>query len=478
MMNRHRKAAHRNRFYAGKDKPTILFRERFDMEAGDPAACLICFVREGKEDKVWFGLYEGAQILPLQGEYEQIAREMAGEAWESGVAASIPTPLRTVLSRDMYLRYRDEYVPGEAEADDDEEVYGGARRKQLKRWQFVLLLIAASSLLSLAAGTRLVWSSFFLLNGTYISQMIAARIFFAWAIPLTLLLGFLYQGPRDVFTVLMFAISPLAIRAISLLRNFSLIVMWICYLLVVSILVIMFFRCRRLGEPRREAIASGILFGTCALMLAFTVINVVDAWVPQVLNREVKAPEAAAEKESHRISEETLTFLNSDAFASTSAERKGQVLREIAEDMAEALGIDCPRILIDAMGDGNYDAYFQWEDYSIYLWKPALERADASRAAEMILHELYHAYQQAIIHSTAINWDDPDVKELAYFRKVDQWRKEDENYIGTDRWESNLEEYYEQSLETDAYKFGQLYVSDYVFSEAEGEPTEKPEDKQ
>ena len=132
MMNRHRKAAHRNRFYAGKDKPTILFRERFDMEAGDPAACLICFVREGKEDKVWFGLYEGAQILPLQGEYEQIAREMAGEAWESGVAASIPTPLRTVLSRDMYLRYRDEYVPGEAEADDDEEVYGGARRKQLK----------------------------------------------------------------------------------------------------------------------------------------------------------------------------------------------------------------------------------------------------------------------------------------------------------------------------------------------------------
>ena len=448
MRNKHREAAHRNRFYAGKDKPTTLFRERFDMEVGDPAACLICFVREGKENRVWFGLYEGAQILPLHGEYEQIAKDLAGEAWENGTAASIPTPLRTVLSKDMYLRYRDEYVPEEAKADDDEDVYVGARKKQLKRWQFALLLIAISSLLALAAGTRLVWSSFFLLNGTYISQMTAARIFFAWAIPLTLLLGFLYQGPRDVFTALLFAVSPL----------------------------IMFFRCRHLGESRRQATASGILFGTCALMLAFTVLNIVDAWIPQVLNREVKASETAAEKESHRISDETLAFLNSDAFTSASAERKGQVLREIAEDMAEALGIECPRILIDAMGDGNYDAYFQWEDCSIYLWKPALERADASRAAEMVLHELYHAYQQAIIHSTAINWDDPDVQKLAYFRKVDQWRKDDENYIGTDRWESNLEEYYEQSIEEDAYKFGQLYVSDYVFSKVESESTGELED--
>ena len=95
----------------------------------------------------------------------------------------------------------------------------------------------------------------------------------------------------------------------------------------------------------------------------------------------------------------------------------------------------------------------------------------------MILHELYHAYQQAIIHSTAINWDDPDVQELAYFRKVDQWRKEDETYIGTDRWESNLEYYVEQSLEADAYRFGQLYVSDYVFSKAENGSTGESEEK-
>lgn len=464
MRKNHRKEAYYYRFYAGKDKPIVLCRERFDMEVGNPTKCLICFVQEDKSDKVWFGLYEGAQILPLYGEYEQIAQDLAGEAWREGSAQSIPVPLRTVLSKEQYLGFRDEprLINDASDAATDNSHLQNDLDNQLSRWQYALLVIGFTAFLSVGFGSRLVWSSFYLLNGTDVLPPMAACIYLAWSIPLTIINALINRHQRTMYAILLFSLCPLGVRAISLLRNYSISIMWVAIALLVIATGLFFWMSFRAGIGLHKSLEYARILGASILVFSFPALLIVDTFIPQLSVRKIERPSTIVTQTDKSITEESRALLNSDEWSSASAERKAQVLYEVMEEVCVDLGFDPPTMYLDAQADGSYDAYYQWGGHEIHVWKPALEHYSAATAVNMILHESFHAYQNMLIHSTAINWDDPDMQRLSYLKALAQWRQDQEKYVNVDRWDSNLESYYEQSLEADAYRFAEKYT-DYFF---------------
>ncbi len=471
MRKDHRKEACYNRFYAGKDKPTVRCRERFDTEVGDPSVCLICFVQEDKPDKIWFGLYEGAKILPLHGEYEQIAKDLAGEAWIDGSARSIPSPLKTALTKEQYLKHRDEprIVVNEDDIDTEEDPLYVNLDKQLTRWQYALLLIGFTAFLSFGFGSRLVWSSFYLMNGTDVFPSTAACIYLAWAFPLTIFNALANRNHRTVYAVLMFALCPLGVRAVSLMRNYSVPIMWVVILLLVVATGVFFWMSFRAEMGVRKSLEYARVLGASALVISFSVLMIADTFVPQLSVRRIERPTTIMSQDEKPISEESRVLLNSDAWSSASVERKAQVLCEVMEEVCADFGFDPPTLYLDAQADGSYAAYYKWEDHTIHFWKPALEHNSAASAVNTILHETFHAYQNMLIHSTAINWDDPDMQKLSYLKTLAQWRIDQDNYVDADRWNENLESYYEQSIEADAYRFAEKFTSYYFQPDNEEE---------
>lgn len=471
MRKDYRKEAYYNRFYAGKDKPTICCRERFDTEVDDPAVCLICFVREDKPDKIWFGLYKGTQILPLCGEYEQIAQDLAGEDWKNGSARSIPVPLKTALTKEEYLKYRDEprIAIDEDDPDTDDDNLSAHIGSQLTRWQYALLLIGFTSFLSVGFRSQLVWSSLYLMNGTDVYPSMAARIYLAWSIPLTVFNALANRNHRTVYAIFIFGLCPLGLRSISLLRNYSLTIMWIAIALLVVAVGLFFWMSFRSGIGMRNSLEDARILGASILVLSFTALLIADTFIPQLSVRQIERPSTIVTQEEKPISEESRALLNSDEWSSASAERKAQALYEVMEEVCADFGFDPPTMYLDAQAEGSYAAYYQWEDHTIHIWKPALEHYSAAAAVNTILHETFHAYQNMLIHSTAINWDDPDMQKLSYLKTLAQWRQDQENYVDVDRWDANLESYYEQSLEADAYLFAEKYTDYYFQSDDEEE---------
>ena len=471
MRKDYRKEAYYNRFYAGKDKPTICCRERFDTEVDDPAACLICFVREDKPDKIWFGLYKGTQILPLYGEYEQIAQDLAGEDWEKGSARSIPMPLKTALTKEEYLKYRDEprITVDEDDIDTEEDHLYAHIGSQLTRWQYALLLIGFTALLSVGIGNPLVWSSFYLFNGTDVYPSMAAHIFLAWTIPLTIFNAIINRNHRTVYAIFLFGLCPLGVRAISLLRNYSVFIMLAAITLLVIAAGLFFWMSFRAGVGLRKSLEYARILGASILVFSFSALLIADMFIPQLSVRQIERPSAISTKEEKPISEESRALLNSDEWSFASAERKAQVLYEVMEEVCADFGFNPPTMYLDAQADGSYAAYYQWEDHSIHFWKPALEHYSAASAVNTILHETFHAYQNMLIHSNAINWDDPDMQKLSYLKTLAQWRLDQENYVDADRWNENLESYYKQSIEADAYRFAEKYTSYYFQPDNEEE---------
>lgn len=469
MRKDYQKEAYYNRFYAGKDKPTVRCRERFDTEVGDPAVCLICFVREDKPDKIWFGLYEGAHIMPLHGEYEQIAKDLAGESWVDGSARSIPLPLRTALTKEEYLKYRDEprTVMDEDDLDIEENHLYVSLSKQLTRWQYTLLLIGFTAFLSFGFGSRLVWSSFYLINGTDVFPSTAARIYLAWAIPLTVFNALVNRDHRTVYAILLFALCPLGVRAVSLMRNYSVLIMWVVILLLVVATGVFFWMSFRAEMGLRKSLEYARVLGASTLVFSFSILLIADTFVPQLSVRQIERPSTIMSQDEKPVSEESRALLNSDEWSSASAERKAQVLYEVMEEVCTDFGFDPPTMYLDAQADGSYAAYYQWEDHTIHFWKPALEHYSAVSAVNTILHETFHAYQNMLIHSTAINWDDPDMQKLSYLKTLAQWRLDQNNYVGADRWNENLESYFEQAIETDAYRFAEKYTRYYFLCDWE-----------
>lgn len=334
-----------------------------------------------------------------------------------------------------------------------------------KRWQFAVLIIGLTALMTLAMGKHLVWANFYLLNGKYMRVQSAAWLFTAWSVPLTLFNAFFTYKSRELFHVLILSTAPLAIRQITLMRNYSLIAMFICFGFVIAVIVGIFVLLIR--GSRRKSIAFIIEktrnAGAVALTLAFTVTVFLDLCIPSISTRQIN-PVVSSEgtEQLYQISNNELDILNSDAWYDLSTKDKCQILLSVINEMSDEMGITTPSIFLETDMSDNELGYYIDSDNSIHVWDQYIEHISAKDAVYIVLHELYHAYQHSIINSTAINWDSPDIQTNAYFKMIWKWKQESESYIEGDRWDVNFEAYYDQSLESDARDFAEKFTPRFI----------------
>lgn len=335
----------------------------------------------------------------------------------------------------------------------------------LKRWQFAILVTGVSSFLMFILGKHLVWSDFYLTSKLLIREHTAAWIFTAWSIPLVLFNALFTKYRRDLFTALLLSFMPLAIRQVTLIRNYSVVAMWIFVIFVVVVTGYSFIRAKFVRKRRLSTcIERARSVAAISLIMVFSLAIGVDLFIPSLSERPIVASTAQAEHD-RTVSDHEIELLNSSEWDHLSAQEKAAIDLKILEEMSAEMGIPAPTLYLDSELPGNTAAYYHDTDNTIHLWKAYLENESAYTATIVILHELYHAYQNSILTSSAINWDSPDIQTIAYFDRIWQWKQEDESYISSDRWGVSFESYYEQALETDARHFAETYVSRYIFSE-------------
>lgn len=342
-----------------------------------------------------------------------------------------------------------------------------------KRWQFAVLVIGLTTFLSLALGRHLIWTNFYLLNGKYVRVQSAAWIFTAWCVPLTVFNAFFSYRKRELFHVLVLSMAPLAIRQITLMRNYSLIAMFICagIVLALTIAIVVFIIRSRKKKSVAFIIEKARNTGAILLSFVFTVTVFLDLCIPSIETRQIKPNMSDTEiKESvYLVSDDDLDLLNSDAWYNLSSKEKSHILLSIATEMSEEMGIETPSLFLEAEALDNDAAYYVESDNSIHIWEQYIEHVSAAEATNVVLHELYHAYQHSLINSSAINWDSPDIQTNAYFKTIWQWKQESDSYIQGDRWDVNYDAYYDQTLESDARDFAEIFTQRFIFKESIGD---------
>ena len=479
MTERDREVSYWEAFYAGTETADTLYEKQVEIESENSDPAVFCFSKPA-ERKTWYlGVYEGNSIRPLEEKNRKETVEFFNRLIERGTlkiksAVPIESTLVTALTKEEFDRLCEENATADSEQDnenseDSEEDVNFSMfdaNSNFKRWQFAILVVGLSAFLALVFGNDDVWSDFYLLNGTFIRAKTAALLFIAWGIPLTLFNALFTVRYRNLFTMLFLSFSPLAIRRLSLLRNYSVPAMLVCVFAVLAFAILASLLERRRLKKRTvsetvEAVRNAGLMAAYVLFFAFLLIEI---FIPSVRVKEVQHASASADPETQirYVPEEDLELLNSDSWNKLPAEKQSQILLSIAEEVSDQMGIQTPSLYLETNLMGNYAAFYTDTDHSIHIWKAYLENNPAEDAVNMILHELFHAYQHSVITSSAINWDSPDIQTNAFFAQIWKWKQEDEEYIDADRWDVQIDAYYEQSLETDARDFAEIYVSNYI----------------
>ena len=474
-------------FYAGVENPDTLYEKQFELEFESLSKFVLCFSKR-QEPRTWFlGIYEGNQILPISD--EQAKQEVRGTIEEiirtyelaSKKVILIDEPLVTSLSKDEFAELCKETAaidtPDEKQNIDDENnderfsIFDA--KSNFKRWQFAVLVVGLSAFLTLALGRYIVWSNFFLLNGDYVRSQTAAWIYAAWGIPLVLFNALFTVERRNLFSMIVLSFAPLAIRQLSLLRNYSMVAMFICIGVVVAVMGITFalHRSRRRKKTLTAAIERMRNAGAMVLYILFTVCAIIDIFVPSISTKMIqsKPRDYVADTIIRYVSDEDLDTLNSAEWYKLNAEEQSVILLSIMQEMSDEMGVQTPTLFLEAEMIDNDAGYYDDSDNSIHIWKAYIEHCSAASATDLVLHELYHSFQNSILTSDALNWDSADIQTNAYFKKVWLWKKENEEYIAGDRWDVTFDAYYEQSVESDARDFAETFVPRFIrLNEEEG----------
>ena len=464
-------AANHDRLYAGKDAPDTLYAVhgvRFPTGSDD---AIIVFSSKKRPERCLVGIYRGNRIVPPAPEETERALDYAASLKQRGkISADESVPVRAPLVTALPVG---EYVGTCKNAR--RRAVARSVRTSLKsfplsyRIGFAVLVIGVASYLALSFSHWTVWTEFYLLNGTYIGERQAAWIFFAWSVPLTLFNAFYVKKYHGFYSILLYAFAPIAIRTLSLIRHYSVVLMLIIAGVVLAVVLVTLIHKLRFGSKLSQAIESAKIVGATLLMLIFSVSVFVDLILPNrtetVIRPKAEQTESEPEGDYRFLSDEDLLLLNSSEWDALSAEKRCDLLLLVAQETSDALGIEPPSLSLDAQMPDNEAGYYDHTDNSIHLWRSYIGRESAQNAVTVILHELYHAYEHAIVDSDAINWDSPDVEKLPYFRSILTWKTEFETYVPGDRWDVNLDEYFDQSVEYDARAFSRYYLDRFIFSD-------------
>ncbi len=473
MQFRDRIAANRRRFYAGKHTPDKLYAMHGSRSHEDSDAVTVCFSRLDDPGCCYVGSFSDSRIVPPGPDEEAAALDFAETLINRGklqakTVLPVRTPLVTAITSDEYFRCR-------TGADMRRRRAVRSLRTSLHRFPpkyrlgFALLVIGIASFLTLSYSRWIVWSEFFLLNGSYVNEHRAAWIYFAWSVPLTLFNAFFVDKYHGYYSILLLSFAPIAIRHVSLLRNYSVALMLVVAGVLIAAVCLAFLLKRKSGAPLFASVETAKMVGATLLMAVFSFCIVVDLLLPNraetLIRSQAAQTESMAEDESRALSAEELQLLNSPEWDSLSAEKRCELLLSIVQTMSPKLGVDTPALSLDAQMPGNEAGFYDHSEHAIHLWRSFIERCSAADAVNVVLHELYHAYEHAVVSSTAINWDSPDVRKYPYFRAASTWKGEFETYISGDRWDVNTEKYREQAVESDACAFAAYYQDRFVYSD-------------
>ena len=464
-------AAKYDRLYAGKDAFDTLYIVRGGRFPAGSDAAIVVFSPKKRPERCLVGTFRGNRIVPPAPEETERALEYAAALKQRkklrvGEPVPVKAPLMTALSAE-------EYAANGRNARRRKIVRGAGtslRSFPLSyRIGFAVLVIGIASYLALSFSHRTVWTEFYLLNGKYIDERQAAWIFFAWSVPLTLFNAFYVKKYHGFYSILLYAFAPVAIRTLSLIRHYSVVLMLIIAGVVLAIVLVTLIHKLRFGSKLSVAIESAKIVGAVLLMLVFSVSVFIDLILPNrtetVIQPKAEQSESEPEGDYRFLSDEDLLLLNSPEWDSLSAEKRCDLLLLVAQETSDMLGIETPKLSLDAQMAGNEAGYYDHSDKSIHLWRSFIERESALNAVNVVLHELYHAYEHAIVDSDAINWDSPDVAKLPYFRLILTWKEELEAYVPSDRWDVNLDEYFDQSVEYDARAFARYYLDRFILTD-------------
>ena len=480
MTERDRDVSHYVVFFAGTDAADTLYEKQIEIDFADLSFTVLCFSAR-KDPETWYvGIYEGNTIRPIEEQYRaKVLRSVRATIRQCGLSAKtlspIDVPLVTALSKEAFTQLCRETArsrgtstrkPAAGVRNDDADFSIFDARSNFKRWQFAALLIGLFGFLAFVYGEQFVWADFFLLNGTFIRARTSATLFFAWGVPLTLFNAFFTVKRRSLFTLIILGFAPFGIRQLSLIRNYSLIAMILCavFVVAISVLAFLYHRRRRERRPVLSCIEAVRNAGATAVYVMFFVFILIDLFIPAISAREVTAYASEADPETgvRYVTDEDLALLNSDQWTRLSALEQSRVLLAIVTEMSDEMGIPTPTLYLEVDTTNNEVGYYAAGDNSIHVWKPYLEHCSAAEAANVVLHELYHAFQHSILDSPVINWDAPELQTNSYFSRIWKWKQESEMYVGSDRWDAGFDEYHEQSLEEDARDFARTYVPRFV----------------
>lgn len=460
-----------DRLYAGKDAPETLYTVhgvRFPDGSDD---AIIVFSPKKRPERCLVGTFRGNRIVPPAPEETGRALEYAAALKQrKKLRVDEPVPVKASLVTALSA---DEYV--ESCKSTRRRMFARRLRTALRtfplsfRIGFAVLVIGIASYLALSFSRWTVWTEFYLLNGTYLGERQAAWLFFVWSVPLTLFNAFYVKKYHGFYSILFYAFAPIAIRTLSLLRHYSVVLMLITAGVVLAVVLVTLICKLRDGSKLSQAIESAKFVGAMLLMLVFSVSVFVDLILPNrtevAILPQAEQTESDPEDEYRFLSDVDLQLLNSPEWDSLSAEKRCDLLLLVAQETTDTLGIDTPSLSLDAQMSGNVAGYYDNKDNSIHLWRSYIEQNSAANAVTVILHELYHAYEYAIVSSDAINWDSADVEKYPYFRSIRTWKEEFESYVPGDRWDVNLDEYYFQSIEYDARAFARYYLDRFILAD-------------
>lgn len=182
------------------------------------------------------------------------------------------------------------------------------------------------------------------------------------------------------------------------------------------------------------------------LYIAHGVIPVEAGNTVTITQAEMEQLVEENKQNKEQLDENLARMLAPEYYSRASEEEKVKVLLQVAMNEIEYLGIEAPSIDFQTI-EPNMGAYYRCETNAITV--NAMYLDDEKDVIRSLLHEMYHAYQNACINSYDANTD------LLWNRQVQVWREEYENLHNDLNSNEGLITYYLQETEISAREYAE-----------------------
>lgn len=150
-----------------------------------------------------------------------------------------------------------------------------------------------------------------------------------------------------------------------------------------------------------------------------------------------------------------------DSWINLSTEEKLSVLQWLCDYETDRMGIDRIQVVMDDLGSehgsGTYTlGCYDMSEGVIIVDRRHLQTSDNSRVAETMFHEIYHAYEEALV-SLYYSCDE-EQRKLMVFDHVPQYIKESYEYVDG---KEDFSAYQAQSTETDSRDYAEKRVGEF-----------------